>query len=237
MRYRSVLSLSILGLLVCVPIQAADDSRDGGGRAVSGTVADEFDIFDINEGELRFLERPPERPPHLHSTHVFITEDSLKSGWVTAKQCHYHLDQVSALQVVFNERRVRRIEILQADNIERAWVQGASVQVTNVGKDAVLCLRSENLAIKRNQAERSYEWHGGPYMRRFLDGFFPMQVKLAIDYPADTIRLESIDPGSLRFKTVAQPGLIRLDALFEGKLDITIRFTDIDAPKTGIGWQ
>jgi hypothetical protein len=199
--------------------------------------ADEFDIFDINEGELRFLDRPPEKPPHLHSTHVFISEDSLTSGWVTAKQCHYHLDQVSALQVVFNKLRVRNIRILQADNIGRAWVDGASVQVTNVGKDAVLCILSENLAIKRNHAERTYEWHGGPYMRRFLDGYFPMQVKLAIDYPADRLRLDSIDPGTLRFKTVANPGMIRLDALFEGRLDIAIRFADTGTPPTGIGWQ
>lgn len=90
--------------------------------------ADEFDIFDINEGELRFLERPPEKSPHLHSTHVFISEESLKTGWVTAKQCHYHLDQVSALQVAFNKRRVRRIEILQADNIGRAWKASSPVR-------------------------------------------------------------------------------------------------------------
>ncbi len=199
--------------------------------------ADEFDIFDINEGELRFLERPPDKPPHLHSTHVFISEASFKTGWVTAKQCHFNLDRVSALQVVFNQRRVRRIEVLQADNIGRAWVEGASVQVTNVGKDAVLCILSENFAIKHNAVERTYEWRGGPYMRRFLDGYFPMQVKLAIDYPQDRVRLESIEPGTLRFKTVAQPGLIRLDALFEGRLDITIRFADTDAPKQGIGWQ
>lgn len=199
--------------------------------------ADEFDIFDINEGELRFLDRPPETPPHLHSTHVFISEDSLASGWVTAKQCHYHLDQVSALQVVFNRRRVRHIRILQADNIGRAWVEGASVQVTNVGKDAVLCILSENLAIKHNGADHTYEWHGGPYMRRFLDGYFPMQVKLAIDYPAERMRLESIDPGTLRFKTIANPGMIRLDALFEGKLDITVRFADTVVSSPGIGWQ
>lgn len=199
--------------------------------------ADEFDLLDINEGELRFLERPPEKSPHLHSTHVFISEESLKTGWVTAKQCHYNLDQVSALQVVFNPRRVRRIDILQVENIERAWVEGASVQVTNIGKNAVLCILSENFAIKHNAADGTYEWHGGPYMRRFLDGYFPMQVKLAIDYPPDRVRLESIDPGTLRFKTVAQPGLIRLDALFEGRLDIAIRFADTSAPKQGIGWQ
>ena len=220
MRYRA-LFLMFLGALACTPIRAAD----------------EFDIFDINEGELRFLERPPEKAPHLHSTHVFISEESLKTGWVTAKQCHYNLDQVSALQVVFSPRRIRRIEILQADNIGRAWVEGASVQVTHVGKNAVLCILSENFAIKHNTVERTYEWHGGPYMRRFLDGYFPMQVKLAIDYPPDHVRLESIEPGTLRFKTVAHPGLIRLDALFEGRLDITIRFADAGAPKQGIGWQ
>lgn len=205
--------------------------------AAPALAADEFDLLDINEGELRFLERPPEKSPHLHSTHVFISDESLKTGWVTAKQCHYHLDQVSALQVVFNKSRVRRIEILQADNIERAWVEDASVQVTNIGKNAVLCILSENRAIKRDAADGTYEWHGGPYMRRFLDGYFPMQVKLAIDYPPDLVRLESIDPGALRFKTVAQPGLIRLDALFEGRLDINIRFIDTSAPKQGIGWQ
>lgn len=215
------LLLLLTGMLLSAPALAADD----------------FDLLDINEGELRFLERPPEKSPHLHSTHVFITDESLKTGWVTAKQCHYHLDQVSALQVVFNKRRVRRIEILQADNIERAWVEGASVQVTNIGKNAVLCILSENRAIKRDATDGTYEWHGGPYMRRFLDGYFPMQVKLAIDYPPDLVRLESIDPGALRFKTVAQPGLIRLDALFEGRLDITIRFIDTSAPKRGIGWQ
>lgn len=198
--------------------------------------ADEFDLLDINEGELRFLERPPAQPPHLHSTHVFLTEESLKSGWVSAKQCHYHLDRVSALQVVFNPRRVRNIRILQADNIGRAWVENASVQVERVGKDAVLCILSENHALKRNAADGSYEWHGGPYMRRFLDGYFPMQVKLAIDYPADRLRLESIDPGTLRFKTVAQPGLIRLDALFEGRLDINLRFSETAPPPAGIGW-
>ncbi len=221
MRYRHALLLVFLGVLTCAPARAAD----------------EFDLFDINEGELRFLERPPDKPPHLHSTHVFLSAESLRTGWVKAKQCHYNLDQVSALQVVFSRRRVRHIEILQADNIGRAWVEGASVQVENVGKDAVLCILSENRAIRRIAEERTYEWHGGPYMRRFLDGFFPMQVKLAIDYPADRIRLESIDPGTLRFKTVAQPGYIRIDALFEGKLDITIRFVDIDSPKPGIGWQ
>jgi hypothetical protein len=42
MQYRA-LFLMFLGALVCTPIWAAD----------------EFDIFDINEGELRFLERPP----------------------------------------------------------------------------------------------------------------------------------------------------------------------------------
>lgn len=203
----------------------------------SAPAADEFDLLDINEGELRFLERPPASPPHLHSTHVFLTEESLASGWVKAKQCHYHLDRVAALQVVFNKRRVRGIEILQADNIGRAWVEGASVQVTNVGKNAVLCILSENLAIKHNAADGTYEWHGGPYMRRFLDGYFPMQVKLAIDYPPERVRLESIEPGTLRFKTVAQPGLIRLDALFEGRLDITIRFADTGTTRPGIGWH
>jgi len=201
----------------------------------SNTFAD-LEILDINEGELQFLTKPPAKPPHLQSMHVTIGEESLKTGWIEVKQCHYHLDEVSAMQVVFRKDRVRKLQILQADNIGRAWVEGASVQLTDVGANAVLCILSENRSLRRSSLDAGYEWHGGPYMRRFLDGFFPMQVKIAIDYPTDHLTLQTIEPPPLRLKAVTQPGYIRMDALFEGRLDVVVRFaTSHVAP--GIGWQ
>lgn len=208
------------------------------GLLCSGTALaalSEFELLDINEGELRFLSEPPATPPHLQSTHVQISEESLKTGWVRVKQCHYRLDQVRAMQVVFAKGRVRDLKILRADNIARAWVEEDSVQLEDIGENAVLCILSENRSLETDTTHGSYEWHGGPYMRRFLDGYFPMHVKLAVDYPAARLRLTAIEPPAVRLKTVSLPGHVHLDVLFEGRLEVSLRFAAVPAPH-GLGW-
>lgn len=195
--------------------------------------ADDFDLLDINEGELRFLASEPAEPPHLQSTHIWLTADSLQTGWITMRQCHYHLAPIGAMQVVFSKDRVRGIKILRADNIGQAWVEDASVQLKDVGKDATLCIHSTNRSFQRNGNDGSYEWRGGPYMRRFLDGYFPMHVKVAIDYPARELQLKTIEPAPLRLKAVTQPGHVRMDALFEGRLTINVQFTPATKADTG----
>jgi hypothetical protein len=204
--------------------------------AVAAPARADFETLDINEGELRFLSEPPRNPPHLHSSHVQITEDTLRSGWVRTRQCHYHLDQVRALQIVFNPARMRQLQILRADNVGRAWIEGPTVQLEDVGANAIVCITSENRTLRRREDGRGWEWRGGPYMRRFLDGYFPMQVKLLVDYPAHLLELGAIEPGALKLKAVSQPGHVRIEALFEGRLDITLRF-DATAGTPGIGWQ
>lgn len=199
--------------------------------------ASDFDVLDINEGELRFLTEAPADLPHFQSTHVIVNEESLKTGWLRVRQCHYHLAPVNAMQVLFRTGRVRDIRILQTENIGRAWVEGPSVQLADVGKDAMLCLESENRSLERNGPDGTYAWTGGPYLRRFLDGYFPMHVKVAIDYPADRLQVQSIEPAPLRLRAVIVPGHVRMDALFEGRLVITVQFVPTDPGKTGIGWN
>jgi hypothetical protein len=197
---------------------------------------DEVSPDRINEGELRFLPEAPARPPHMQLSHIAITEDSLKTGWIRMKQCHHHLGPTPALQVVFHRGRVRNIQILETRQIGKAWVEGASVQLTEVGKDAVLCVLSENRSLRRNEVSGEYEWHGGPYMRRFFDGYFPMFVKVTLDYPVNALEVRSIEPVPLKLRAVTAPGQLRLDALFEGRLDVYVRFTPRNVPP-GIGWQ
>jgi hypothetical protein len=197
--------------------------------------ASDFDLLDINEGELRFLTEPPATQPHLQSTHVQISEESLKTGWVRVKQCHYRLDRVKAMQVVFAKGRVRDLKILRADNIARVWVEQDSVQLEDIGEDAVLCILSENRSLKIDAPGGGYEWHGGPYMRRFLDGYFPMHLKLAVDYPAARLRLVAIEPPVVQLKAVSLPGHVHLDLLFEGRLEVSLHFAAAPA-SPGIGW-
>jgi hypothetical protein len=72
-------------------------------------------------------------------------------------------------------------------------------------------------------------------MRRFLDGYFPMHVQLVLDYPESLLRLQTIEPVALKFHMLNNPGQVRFDALFEGRLDVEVRFVTADGAR-GLGW-
>ncbi|UCH53134.1 MAG: hypothetical protein JSW09_11225 [Pseudomonadota bacterium] len=203
---------------------------------LSSIAEEELSPDKINEGELQFLVEPPDRPAHTQINHIAIGTESLKTGWIKMKQCHHHLGPTRALQVVFHRERVRNLQIIETQGVGRAWVEGPTVQLTDLTKDAVLCILSENRSLRRNELSGEYEWQGGPYMRRYFDGFFPMHVKIVLDYPANSLSLRSIDPAPIRLRAVTAPGHVRLDAIFEGRLDVLVRFTPVDVVP-GIGWH
>ncbi len=180
---------------------------------------------EINEGELHFLTKPPAEAVHHHHKHVVITSESLRTGWIVNRQCHYNLDQVGAMEVVFTPGRVRALDITRAENIETAWVEGSSVQLKNVGPNAVLCLSSENRVLANDAQSGLYTLTSGPYMRRFLDGYFPMRVSLILEYPAALLSLKDMAPTDPDLKVVRVPGQVRVDTLFEGRLLLTLRFS------------
>lgn len=179
---------------------------------------------DVNEGVLHFLEKPPVKQVHHHQNSIRIDADSLKSGWVTLKQCHTNLDAVPRAQITFREGFVRDLRVESSTRIKQAWVEGATIQLVDVEPGARLCLLAHTRAL-RNTGNGYYSLTSGPYMRKFLDGYYPMRVTLDITYPAKTLQLIDIAPQ-------AQPGLIlnakhggiHLDATFEGELNTLIQF-------------
>lgn len=187
----------------------------------------DFDIFDINEGELEFITRPLKTTPHHHSTHISITADSIKTGWIGNKQCHYNLQAVPAMEIVFRKGSVRNIEIQRSDNIGRAWIDDATVQLEDVKKEAVICITSETMSFKKSGDGGRFVWFGGPYMKRFLDGYFPMKVSIAIDYPSEMLTLEKLFPQAVEIKATKLPGHVRLSVIFEGILMLETHFKGI----------
>lgn len=178
----------------------------------------------VNEGELRFLETPPAKPFHHHQNRIRIDADSLASGWVGLYQCHDRLDAVPLLQITFREGYVRDLKVDLARGIGHAWVEGASVQLRNVEPGARLCLSAQTRAL-RNTGNGYFSLFSGPYMRKFLDGYYPMRVTLEVDYPAESLQLIDVSPApqaGLSFDE--RPGNIRLDALFEGELRLLLQF-------------
>ncbi len=184
-------------------------------------------ISEVNDGDLRFLAKAPERLAHHHQNRITLTPDSRDSGWVKLEQCHQHLDPVPNTQIVYSQDRIRALRITRAENIERAWVDEDSVQMENIRHDALICVEAESRALLRD-GPNAYILRNGPYMRRFLDGYYPMRVTMAINLGGSGLRFDSSVPAS-------QPGFnlhvsrdeVGYDTWFEGKLTTAIRFVEM----------
>ena len=178
----------------------------------------------VNEGVLNFIATPPTKPIHHHHNRIRIDDSSLLSGWVSLKQCHTNLDPVPRAQITFREGFVRDLKVDSSTHIKQAWIEGASVQLVNVEPGARLCLSAQTRAL-RNTGNGYFNLSNGPYMRKFLDGYYPMQVTLEIDYPDQTLQLIDVAPQAQSGLTLdTHNGVIRMDAVFEGELQILIQF-------------
>jgi hypothetical protein len=222
--------LALIPWLTAVPV-AAGDRFDEWSEAPADDLATR--VAAVNEGELKLLPAAAAVDAHTHLNRIRIHDASLTGGWVELEQCHRNLDAVPAAEITFRADGIRRLRITESHNIERAWVDGASVQLRAVGTDAKLCLAAESRALHALEGGL-YRLRNGPYMRRFLDGYYPMRVVLDIAYPADRLRLIGQSP-------VAQPGLavaigagtIALEATFEGRLITCLDFCERPAGDCG----
>jgi hypothetical protein len=195
---------------------------------VGGVQADDpFDLrsaHDVNEGTLDFLANPPATQFHHHQNRILITPESLTSGWVRLDQCHDSLDKVGRAQITFREGFIRDLKVVTSEHIESAWVEGPSVQLRNVATGARLCLSAETRALQ-DTGSGYYMLHNGPYMRKFLDGYYPMRVSIDVAYPDPLLTLIDITPAAQPGLDILEtPGTISVDAVFEGELRTLIQF-------------
>ncbi len=179
----------------------------------------------VNEGELVFLKDKPKKSIHHHTNLMIIEENSLEDGWVKMRQCHRNMDVFSQVQIVFKSDRVKDIQVSYAINIEKTWVEGPTVQLVNVGKDASICIEGFTKALSVND-DGTYTLHNGPFMRRFLDGYYPMHVSLDVVYQGTGLKMLEISPGIQDGFTInSKHQQLDVDAWFEGKLRTQIRFS------------
>lgn len=180
-------------------------------------------IARVNDGELSFLEQPTGARVHRHQARVRITPSSLEDGWVVMEQCHQGLDRVPVAQILFREGTTRAIEVLSARNIEAAYPEANSVQLRRVGDDAEVCVRAETQALYPIDSG-VFELRNGPFMRRFLDGYYPLQLLLSIEYPPVIDLVDHTPEAQPGFTVAVSPGLVEVDSLFEGELRTRFRF-------------
>lgn len=179
---------------------------------------------DVNEGHLAFLTAAPEDKLHHHHNSVTILPNSLSDGWVLVRQCHSNIDQVSAAQVLFKKERVRELRVLEYRNIGRAWVEGPTVQMTDIGANATICLQARTRALYIKD-DGSYCLRNGPFMRRFLDGYFPIRVSMQVKYQGTGLKLVDTSPRQQAgFSIWQKQHQLGFDTIFEGKLRTEFSF-------------
>jgi hypothetical protein len=181
-------------------------------------------IAAVNDGRLRLIPDGPPGEVHTHENRIRITTESLADGWVTLEQCHAHLDAVPATQIVYHPERIRALRITSQEGLGRAWVEGHSVQLEDIEKGSRLCIAAESRALLDLGSGR-YRLRTGPYMRRFLDGFYPMRVRLDVRFPLGILGFVRAEPEPQPgFDLNAAPGRIQVDTAFEGRLYTCLDF-------------
>lgn len=178
----------------------------------------------VNEGALTFLAEPPAKRVHHHHNDIRIGPESLRDGWARLEQCHENMDAVSRAEVVYRPERIRAIRVASVNDIDQAWVEGPTVQLKGVQPGARLCVSAESLVLNLED-DGSYTVRNGPFMRRFLDGYYPMRVTLSVHYPCDRLRFGgSIPPPQPGFAVRDADCRVDVEAWFEGRLNTVLRF-------------
>lgn len=191
-------------------------------------------IADVNEGTLVFVSPAAGKPLHHHLNHMRIMPGSLSDGWVDLFQCHENLDAVPALQIVFRDGYARDLRILEAINIGGSQVDGASIQLRDVSRNARLCLSAQAKAL-RDTGHGFYNLSSGPFMRKFLDGYYPMRVSMRVEYDPALLRVLDVSPGAQPgFDLWQESGALGFDAIFEGELRTLIQFERMNVPGSPI---
>jgi hypothetical protein len=177
------------------------------------------------EGELIFLSTPPEAAT-LHSINaITVTRSSLDDGWVQVRQCYQGLDAVPAAEVVYQYRNMRALRIQSKSNIGDAFTRGQTVQLSDVQRDARLCVGLE-AQILHPQSGGRFLLRTGPFHRRFLDGYFPLHVSMDLRFPAALLRYLGTSPlPRPGFELEVKDEQLHIDAWFAGKLQIEVNFS------------
>jgi hypothetical protein len=195
--------------------------------AVSAVVAADDDLerlSNIADEQFSPIERTLDRAPFLHDKVLTVTEDSLVSGWVHNRQCHRHFSVTPALDIVFPEGKIRNITIGDASNVGAVEVRGHTIHLEDVNEHSTLCINSENLLLQR-EADGVYRMTAGPFFYRFMDGYFPLEVRLRVQYPPTLLAVTHVAPGDRRGVEVTRNfGEVSLWSLFEGTLWVRMLF-------------
>ncbi|MEY2661997.1 MAG: hypothetical protein RIQ35_314 [Pseudomonadota bacterium] len=182
-----------------------------------------LDFSDIaTEGQIKYLKERPDPGAYSYESRVKITAASLESGSVQIATCHYQLDPIRKVVIVFNPNRIQAIAVKSIDKMASAEVKNNQVVLTDVERGASICIDLQSKALDQVGAGQ-YRLNAGPLMRRYFDGFLPMSAKLRVDWPANMLVVEKTMPSEKEGIEVVQGNDgVQLNMIFAGKMTAQI---------------
>lgn len=178
------------------------------GLAALPATAGPLELDDIAlEGQLRFLAERPDPEAYRYEATAAIDEGSLRTGVIVLQTCHRQLDRNRRVVVAFNRERVQQIDLLDHAGVGRAWVDGHRVELADVQRGGHVCIGLRSRALESTGPGR-WRLHAGPLMRRYLDGYLPMDATLTVRWPAGLLAVARTEPAP-------QPG-VRLREATDG---------------------
>ncbi len=178
--------------------------------------------------EIKFLTEEPEQVPHHHQNQITLSPSSLEDGWVDLRQCHSDIAPIRRMVIAYNEERIEDLQVESTTNIDLAEARGDRVDLRGVHKDSEVCVTARMRVIE-HEGDGVYTMENGPFVRRFLDGYFPMRVTMAVNWGDLDLRLEETHPEAQEgFDVVESDHGIILDTLFEGELRTQVRLRNAE---------
>lgn len=189
-----------------------------------------LEAFAISEGELRWSAEANKENYWLEN-HLTIDEKSLQNGWIKFSQCHHQLDAVNKIEVAYNPSKTKNIEVKSFQGIDSVKVIDSGVELTKVSKGSKVCIDGESKTLTSNGF--GYVIQRGPYMRKFLDGYYPMIVEESLFFKGVNIEITGVTPKSpqtakahtmLNNKSDIETNELSYSYAFEGRLMPQYRF-------------
>jgi hypothetical protein len=174
------------------------------------------------EGQTKYLKERPDPGAYSYESRVKITAASLESGSVQIATCHYQLDPIRKVVIVFNPNRIQAIAVKSIDKMASAEVKNNQVVLTDVERGASICIDLQSRALDQVGAGQ-YRLNAGPLMRRYLDGYLPMAAKIRVDWPTNMLAVERTTPSEKEGIEVVQGNDgVQLNMIFAGKMTAQI---------------
>jgi hypothetical protein len=174
------------------------------------------------EGQIKYMKERPDPGAYSYESRIKITPASLESGSVEIATCHYQLDPIRKVVIVFNANRIQAIAVKSVDKMATAEVKNNQVVLTDVERGASICIDLQSKALDQVGVGQ-YRLNAGPLMRHYFDGFLPMAAKLRVDWPANMLVVEKTMPSENEcIEVVHGNDGVQLNMIFAGKMSAQI---------------